>query len=271
VNISLNLLFVLGFGWGVEGVALATVIGAWCGLGVGLWRLRARLAALMPEGGRPEPARVLDPGELRQMVTLNRDIFIRTLCLAAGFAWFARLGSQQGDTVLAANGVLMQVVHVSSYALDGFAIAAETLVGQALGARSRRRLRRAVAVTGVAALGLSALLAAAFSLSADTIIALFTNVEAVRETARAYALWATLLPLAGVLAYQLDGVFIGAAEGRRMRNAMILAAGFYLPLGALLAHGLGNTGVWLALWLWMGLRAGFLAASYPGIEARTQP
>ena len=269
VNVGLNLVFVVGLGWGVEGVAAATAIAAWAGLAVGLWRARARIAAIRP-GFRPEAARLFDAGELARVVALNRDIFLRTLCLTGGFAWFARLGSLQGDTVLAANGVLMQVVHVSASALDGFAMAAETLVGQALGRRDADGLARAVRVTGGAALALAGLLAALFTMAGPTLIRLMSNVAEVRAVAEAHALWATLLPLAGVLAYQMDGVFIGAAEGRLMRNAMLAAAGLFALLGWMLASWLNNHGIWIALWMWMLLRAGFLAALYPRIVARAR-
>lgn len=269
LNVLLNLLFVVGLDLGVEGVAAATAIAAYGGLGVGIWRVRARIGALMPEGFTLDRARLLDPGELRQVLALNRNIFIRTLCLTGSFAWMARLGSSQGDTVLAANGVLMQFLHVSSYALDGFAMAAETLVGQALGTGERARLRRSVRVSAVSALMLATGLAAIFTALSESLVHLFTNVEAVREVAGEHALWATLMPLAGVLAYHMDGVFIGAAEGRRMRDAMVLSAGLFFPLGWILTREFGNDGLWCALWIWMLARAALLLRAYPAIEART--
>jgi len=269
LNIALNLVFVLGLGWGVEGVAAGTALAAYAGLGVGLWRVRQRTGEIAPEGYRLDWSRIVKPEELGRVMALNRDIFIRTICLTGSFAWMARLGSIQGDVVLAANGVLMQFLHVSAYALDGFAMSAETLVGQALGARSRSRLRRAVLVSSVAALALAAAFALAASAFSAALIALFTNVEAVRSIAYAHALWATCLPLVGVLAYQMDGIFIGAAEGRGMRNAMLLSAGIFLPLSWALTQNFANHGLWAAVWVFMLIRAGALARLYPGLEART--
>jgi MATE family multidrug resistance protein len=141
-NIALNLIFVLGFGWGVEGVALGTVLAVASGLGLGLWRVRQRARRMAPPDWGFEWARILNPAELAQVMALNRDIFIRTLMLIGSFAWMTRLGSLQGDVVLAANGILLQFLYVAAYALDGFAIAAEAMVGQAMGARSRARRRR---------------------------------------------------------------------------------------------------------------------------------
>ncbi len=270
-NIAFNLLFVLGFGWGVEGVALGTVLAAFAGLGLGLRRVRQRAAVVAPTGWRLDWWRILNPQELAQVMALNRDIMIRTLLLTGSFAWMTRLGSQQGDTVLAANGILLQFLYLASHALDGFALAAEALVGQALGARSRARLRRSVVVSMVSAVALAAAIALVLTLLSGPMIRLFTNVEPVRAAALAHAPWATMLPLVAVLAYQFDGIFIGATAGTAMRNAMIVSAGLFFALSAWMTTAFGNHGLWAALWMWMALRAGTLALAYPRIEARAEP
>ncbi|HUF86561.1 MAG TPA: MATE family efflux transporter [Thermohalobaculum sp.] len=271
INIALNLYFVLVLGWGVAGVALGTVIASFCGLGFGLWRMRARAAQVVPAGWRIEWGRILRGDELAQVMALNRDIMIRTLLLVGSFTWMTRLGSTQGDVILAANGILLQFVFIASHGLDGFAMAAEALVGQSLGARSRARLRRAVVVSSLSALMLAALVSIFFTALAEPMIRLFTNVEAVRAAAAAHAPWATLMPVVAVLAYQLDGVFIGATAGPQMRNAMIVASGVFVPLGWLMTEAMGNHGLWAAMWIWMALRAGTLALAYPALEARAGP
>jgi MATE family multidrug resistance protein len=271
VNIALNLLFVLGFGWGVEGVALGTVLAAFTGMTLGLWRVRQRARQIAPPEWRFEWSRVLNPQELAQVMALNRDIMIRTLMLTGSFAWMTRLGSIQGDVVLAANGILLQFLYLASHALDGFAMAAEALVGHALGARSRARLRRAVVVSSVSALALAAVIALGMTALGQPVIRLFTNVEAVRAVAGEHVLWATLLPLVAVLAYQFDGIFIGATEGGMMRNAMIVATAVFALLGYVMTGAYGNHGLWAALWIWMALRAGTLAVRYPRLEARAGP
>ncbi|MGF1503462.1 MAG: MATE family efflux transporter [Paracoccaceae bacterium] len=268
-NVGFNLLFVFGLGWGVEGVAIGTVLGAHAGLAVGLWRMRGQMRRIAPADARLDWRRILERRALLQVMALNRDIFIRTICITGSFAWLARLGSLQGDTVLAANGVLLQFIYVAAYALDGFAMAAETLVGQALGARDRRSLDRAVVLSSVSALAAAGIFALAASLSAPALVALFTNVESVREVATEHVLWASCLPLVGVLAYQADGIFIGAAEGRAMRNAMLVSTGIFLPLSWALTHAMGNHGLWLALWIYMLLRLVTLAIRYPALADRT--
>jgi len=269
-NIALNLIFVLGFGWGVDGVALGTVLAAFAGSGLGLWRVRQRAGLVAPPGWHLDWGRIVNAAELAQVMALNRDIMIRTLMLAGGFAWLTRLSSLQGDLVLAANGILLPFFTLSSHALDGFAMAAEAPVGQALGARSRPRLRRAVVVCSLSALALAAAMALTLSGLAGPIIRLFTNVAEVRAVATEHALWAGLLPLISVMAFMLDDVFIGATEGAVMRNAMIVAAAIFAPLGYLMTGAFGNHGLWAALLIWLLLRAGTLALSYPRLEARAQ-
>ena len=264
-NVALNLGFVLGFGWGVEGVALGTALAAWLGLGYGLWLARGRARTLAPDW-RPVAARVLERAALLRLMALNRDVFIRTVLLIAAFGWMSRQGSQLGDAVLAGNVVLWQFFEVSAFALDGFAIAAETLVGQAYGARDPRAVRRAAVASslwsGMLAMALSALLL----LGSGPLIDLLSASPEVRETARAFAPWAALTPAIGFAAFQLDGIFVGAAAGPAMRNAMLLAAGAYFPLSLLLAAQFGNHGVWAAFQLFLALRAATLLAAYPALE-----
>ncbi len=266
-NIALNLFFVLGLGMDVDGVALGTVIASYLGLGYGLWHARRRMADLLP-GWAPERARLLNPQELGKLMRLNRDIFIRTMLLVGSFTWMTRLGSQQGDVVLAANGILYQIFHVATYALDGFAIAVEALVGRAVGARDRTMLRRAVIVSTVAATVLGVAFAVAILLLQTPLITLFTNVPDVRVAAHEFFFWTALLPLIGVLAYQMDGIFVGATEGAAMRNAMIISAAFYFAISGWAASTWGNHGVWAGIWAFLALRGVTLLVQYPKLERR---
>ncbi|MEM7529912.1 MAG: MATE family efflux transporter [Pseudomonadota bacterium] len=266
-NIALTASFVLGFGMGIEGVALGTVLGHLAALLFGLWHVRARLREILPAGWRPERARLLDTGELSALLRLNRDLFIRTIMLTLSFAWVTRLSSQQGDVLLATNGILFEFLVVSTAGLDGFAIAAETLVGQAIGARSAQRLRRAILLSSVAAGLLALLFALLMAIFAMDIVHLFTTVEEVRSAATHYFLWAALIPLAGVAAFQLDGIFVGAAAGPAMRNTMITVAVVFLPVGTLLTEAFGNHGLWAAVWFMLLLRAVLLAWRLPRLIA----
>lgn len=267
-NIALNLTLVLGFGMDVDGVALGTVLASYLGLAYGLWLARARAGAIAPPRWRADPSRILRREALTALFALNRDIFARTLLLTGAFAWMTRLGSMQGDAALAANVALWQFFIVSAYALDGFAIAAETLVGQAVGARDAAAFRRAAIVSSLWSGALALAASAALLAFSGPLIDLLTTAPEVRALARVYAPWAALTPAAGFAAFQLDGVFIGAAAGRAMRDAMILAAAAYYPGAWLAAAAFGNHGVWGALIAFLLLRALALLARYPALERR---
>ena len=266
-NISLSLIFGWWLGYGLAGVAGATVLASALGLAYGLWMARERRGVLMPDWV-PDWPRILKRDELVRVMTLNRDIFIRSALLTVSFAWITRLGAQQGETILAANVVLMQLLAISSYGLDGFAMAAETLVGQAKGAGDRAMFRRGATQTSLWCGGLALGVSMLFFLFRETLIGLLTDLPEVREVAAVYAPWATFAPIAGFACYQLDGIFIGATASAAMRNAMILTALVYFPLSVWLAGAFGNHGIWMALYAMFALRAGTLLTAYPAVERK---
>jgi MATE family multidrug resistance protein len=265
LNIVLDLVFVLGLGWGVAGVAVATFLAEWAGLAVGLWFCRDALRA----PAMRDRARVFDRGRLARMAAVNRDILIRTLLLQAMFVSFLFLAADFGDVTLAADQVLLQFLYVTAYALDGFAFAAESLVGQAVGARARAALRRGALLTGVWGLGAGAALAVAFAAAGPAIIDTMTTAEPVREAARAYLPWMVAAPLIGAAAWMLDGVFIGATRTRDMRDMMLLSAALYAAALAVLVPAFGNHGLWAALLVGFAARGVTLALRYPALERAT--
>jgi MATE family multidrug resistance protein len=266
INIALDLLFVLAFGWGVAGVAVATVIAEYTAAAVGL----AYIFGLL-RGGGWRFAALLDRAKLLAMARINADIFIRTVCLILAFAYFVSAGGGLGDVVLAANAILLNLQSLMAYGLDGFAYAAEVLVGSAVGARDRRALRLAVRVSTLWAAGLSLVVAALYGAFGDAIVALFTTIEAVRAEAGRYLAWIALSPLLSVWSFQLDGIFIGATRTAEMRNGMILALAVYLIGATALVPAMGNHGLWLAFLIWMGARTLPLALWYPRIVRSIPP
>lgn len=262
MNVILDLWFVLGLGWGVEGVAVATFVAEWSGLGLGLWLCRG---AFRTPAWR-DRARVLDPVRLRRFAEVNGDILLRSLLLQAIFVSFLFSGAGLGDVPLAANQILLQFLQVTAYALDGFAFAAESLVGQALG-RARRDLFRRAAIVASLWGTLSALvLAMAFATAGGAIIDVMTTAPKVREVARLYLPWMVLAPIFGVAAWMLDGIFIGATRTRDMRNMMALSALVYVLALAVLAPSFGNHGLWAALLVSFAARGLTLGLKYPGLE-----
>jgi multidrug resistance protein, MATE family len=267
INVGLDLLFVLGFGWGVEGVAAATLIAEWTALGLGLWLCRAAFAG---DQWR-DRARVLDPARLRRMAAVNTDILIRSVILQASFTSFMFFGAGLGDVTLAANQILLQFLYITAYALDGFAFAAEALVGQAMGARRPDVLRRGAVLASRWAYGGSALLALAFLFGGGMLVDLMTTAEPVRAEARAYLGWMVIGPLVGIGSFMLDGIFIGATRTRDLRNAMIQSFLLYAAAVAVLLPSLGNHGLWAALTVMFLARTATLAVRYPALEAAAGP
>lgn len=262
LNMGLDFLFVLGLGWGVKGVATATLIAEWSGLVLGLWLCRQAFA----EGRWRDLARIVDAGKLRRMASVNGDIMLRSILLQGAFTSFVFLGARFGDVTLAANQVLLQFLEITAFALDGFAFAAESLVGQAVGQRSQAMFRQAAVLTSQWGVGGAVLLCAVFLVLGPQLIDLLTTEPQVRAAARGWLAWVAVMPVLGIACWMLDGIFIGATRTRDMRNSMVLTMIAYLPVLFLLPRLVGNSGLWAALGLLMILRGITLGRLYPQIE-----
>ena len=263
INIVLDLVFVIGFGWGIEGVAWASLIAEAAAAALGLVMVGRALARA---GGRWDPARLLRRDRLSALFRVNVDIFLRTLALIVAFGYFTVRSAEMGNVTLAANAILMHLQMFMAYGLDGFAHAAEILAGGAVGARSRTAFRAAVSAATLWALAMAAAIAAAYALLGPAIIGLFTVLGEVRAAAQTYLPWMVLLPFVSVWGFLLDGIFIGATRTGAMRNAMALSLGAYLVACWLLIPALGNHGLWLAFTVFMAARALTLGAAYPRLE-----
>ncbi|MFO7758057.1 MAG: MATE family efflux transporter [Roseovarius sp.] len=262
VNIVLDLWFVLGLDWGVTGVARATVIAEWGGLAIGFWFCRDAFAV---PAWRDWP-RVFDPVRLRVMVAVNTDILLRSLMLQVIFISFLFLGADFGDVTLAANQVLLQFLHITAHALDGFAFAAEALVGQAYGARTAGHLRRGALMTSVWGLVVCGMLAIGFAGFGGAIIDIMAKAPEVQTEARSFLVYMVAAPVLGLAAWMLDGVFIGATRSRDMRNMMAVSLAVYVVAAASLVPMLGNHGLWLALLISFLARGVTLGLRYPALE-----
>ena len=260
-NVVLDLLFVLQFDMTADGVALASALAEVVGLVVG-----AVLAArhLRQRGGAWERARLLDLVAARRLLGLNRDLFARTIVLQLAFAWFTAVGARFGDTVLAANAVLLQFLVFSAHALDAFAFAVEGLVGTSVGARNPAGVAAAGRVaalwSGIAAAGF----AVVYFLAGGPVIAGLTDLPEVREVAGTYLAWAAPLPIVAVWSYLLDGMFIGATWTGALLKAMVLSFAAFAVAVLTLTPSLENHGLWLALHVFFVARAVTLAAALPG-------
>jgi multidrug resistance protein, MATE family len=247
VNIVLNLLLVFGLGWGVAGTALATVmanaVAAIAGLGI-LARhyggLRTLIALIVP-------TELLDATALRRMFSLSRDITIRSVALMASYAYFAAQGSRLGEIVLSGNAILMNLLMIMAFFLDGLAQAAEQLSGKAVGANWPKAFDSALRLSAGWGVVIGGILTALMWLAGPAIIAVMTTNEAARAQAIAYLPLAATTGLTGMPAFVMDGVVSGATLNTVMRNGMLLALAIFLAVALVFEPILGVTGLWLAM------------------------
>ncbi len=264
LNVVLAFWLVLSLGWGVPGVATATLIAEWTGLALGLFLARDAFGAILAKAW----AKVSDRTALRKMFGASRDIMLRTVILQLSFTTFVFIGARFGDDTLAANEILLQFLGIMAYALDGIAFAAETLIGQAFGHRSATELRQATRICLQWGFGGAALLALIFALAGPAIIDLMTTAPGVRLTARLFLPWLVTAPLIGAACWIYDGIFIGALMTGAMVRSAVMVLAVYLPALVLLVPLFGNHGLWAALMLMNAARGLTLYRAFPALAAK---
>ena len=252
INIFFNIFFVYALEMKADGVALGTVCAQYLGVALAGWLFWRRYRRY---GRSLHFQSILHLQALKRFFSVNFDIFLRTICLVFTFAFFTAASASLSSLILAANQILLQYISLMSYAVDGFAFAAESLVGRFIGARQPRLLRLAVVWLFIWGWGWGAFFALLYGLFGRPLLHLFTNQTAIIQTAQPFLWWMILLPLAGSVAYLWDGVYIGATATKAMRNWMLVATLLvFLPTYYLSIGPLGNHGLWLALFLFMVAR-----------------
>jgi len=250
-NIILDLVLVILVGMKVDGVAIASVIAEFTGLAAGLVFV---VRELRRHSGHWVISKLTSIGEYAAFFAVNGNLFVRTIALMFTFTFITAQGARQGGLILAANAILMNLQYLLSFALDGFAHAAEALVGKAVGEKNSAALRRSVTL----ALRWSLIVAVGFSiffaLAGPSIIALLTDLPDIRATTLRYLPWLILSPLVAVWSYLYDGVFVGATLAREMRDIMLISA-FVIFIPAWYAlQFLGNDGLWLSFMCFLASR-----------------
>ena len=251
-NIALGLWFVLGLDWGIAGIGWSSLIAEYAKLvAVGLFLARgdflARLKRSLNEKG------TLGWSALKPFLSVNRDLFLRTVVLTIALAALTRLSADRGAVVLAANGILYQMFIFTALLLDGFENAAQVLNGERAGARDRKGFSAylgAILLRGIAA---AALVAALFALFADPVLASFAATTAVEDVAQDLGIWLIIIPFAGVASFVLDGIYVGASWTRALLLTMMGAAAIF-ALSLWLTWPLGSHGLWLSFTLFLTAR-----------------
>lgn len=259
VNIVLNLVFVKMLGMKVEGVALATVIAQYLGIFCASVLFFTRYRSLLTKWNIRE---VLALSTLKRFLSISSDIFIRTLCLVFSHAFFTAKSAALSDTVLAINTILLQFINLLSFAIDGFAFAAESLIGKYKGARDMQNLKRTTQHIFLWAFLFGGLLMGTFVLLGEQLLHLFTNQIALIAQAKPYLVWIVVAPIVNVAAYIWDGIFLGATASRGLRNSVIVSTALFLGAVYLLIP-FGNHGLWGALTLLLAVRGVSLTVLAP--------
>jgi MATE family, multidrug efflux pump len=258
VNVAATVALVIGMDAGIAGAAVAAVMGETIGLALGIVIARA----IMHQPLNVPRAVLFDRAKLWRMLTVNRDVLIRTAALITAFLFFTAQGARAGDTILAANAVLNNFLLISAFFLDGLANAAQQLCGQAYGARDRNSFSNAVRLVLSWGFGFAIAVAIVFALFGPWMVDTMTANSDVQRTAQDYLWFVVASPLLAVFAFGYDGIFIGATWAREMRNLMILSLLFFLAAWFAL-RGLGNTGLWIAMLVLYAARGGLQALRYP--------
>lgn len=250
-NIALDLIFVLILGMKVDGVAAASVLAEFAGVAVGI---SFAIAELRRRGGHLAMSHLTSLKEYSEFFSINANLFIRTMALMFSFAFVTAAGARMGGLILAANAVLMNLLNLLAFALDGLAHAAEALVGRAAGAKDRQAVERSVQLTLRWSLAVAIGFSVLFWITGPTFVRILTDIPEVVEITLQYLPWMTVAPVIAFWAYLYDGVFVGATRAREMRNSMLVST-FLVFLPAWFAfRSMGNHGLWLAFMIFLGSR-----------------
>jgi MATE family multidrug resistance protein len=246
-------------------VGIAVLIAEYAGLLIGLAFVLQRLKQLQTPFDR---VFVFTTAKLKELLSANADMMVRTICLLFAFAWFTSRSARNGDTVVAANMVLLHMFEVAAYMIDGLAYAAEALVGQAIGAKDKPRYVQAIKLSTLWVMLFGTVASFLIWVLAPTFIDIMTANKEVRDFARGFIIWAAITPFLGAACFLYDGIFTGAMATRDMRNMMVLSLIFYLVAWYVLEPVYGNHGLWAALCVFLIARSVSFAARLPAIQRR---
>ena len=267
LNITLDIWFAGVLGWGASGIALGTVIAEWSTVLLAGWLIYLELNQRKSLGEHFWPrTKIMDRLALLKTASSNLDIMIRTLILVFSFGFFINQSAKYGDTILAGNYILLQLISFAAFFLDGYAFVVEALVGTSIGAKRRDIFDLAVRRTTSLAIMTAILLALAIGLFGDVAVMLLTDISAVRLAANELLLLPAIYVFFSFAAFQLDGIFIGASFTRRMRDAAVISIAVYLFAWWVLSGRFGIEGLWWAMIIYVVARAIALLLFYPSLR-----
>ena len=251
-NIFVSFYLVRYMGMGIAGVAWGTVIAQYTGLLIALLLFTVKYRQLLTDLNTQALKRL---DKLSLFLKINGDIFLRTFCLTFVFGFFYAQSSKMQANTLEINTILMQFLNWMSYGVDGFAYAAESLVGKYLGASNKEKLKLAVRQSFRWGMGMALVYALVYLFFGESLLAIFTNDPILIAASSAYLYWMFILPIAGTPCYIWDGIFVGLAASKEMRNGMLIALLSFLLSYFLLKTNYGNDGLWASLTIFLVFRA----------------
>ncbi|MGO4889965.1 MATE family efflux transporter [Anaerobacillus sp. MEB173] len=263
LNIILDLIFVLGFGFGVAGVASATLISEISAVLFGLLMIyRAQQLHI----SKIKVNMILETAPLMKMLKVNRDLFLRTVCLLTMTVIFTAKGASMGEVTLAANAILLQIHYLLAYFFGGFANASSILVGRAIGSKDEDLYKRAFTLSAQWGILSAIVLSICISILGEYVVSLFTTISIVKEITVSLLIWMIIFPFVGFWYAQLEGIFSGATEAKFIRNSIILALLVFFTANWLFIPLYENNGLWLAFILFMLARSLFLWMYVPKLR-----
>ncbi len=270
LNIVLNILFVVGFKLGVKGIALGTLIAEWIALFYAIYLLHKTTQIPFSLTKLKEKwSEIIDKQKIWMIFKVNLDIMLRTFALLSGFAWFANQGANFGDSTLAANHILLQFISLSAFFLDGYAHVVEMLSGKAIGLKNQKEFLLQIKNSTELAAITAVILGMGIIVFGPIAIQFFSNEIDVQNIAKKYVLFAGIYIMFSFVAFQLDGIFIGATKSKAMRNASIISLIILVAFGTILVQKWGNLGLWIAFILYIITRGISLGMFYPSLIRST--
>lgn len=256
VNIGTSAWLAIGLDMGIAGIAWGTVVAQWSTLALAAIIYMARYKKLMP---KLEWKRVVEREPLKRLMTVNRDIFLRTFCLLIVFTSFTAFSARYGDVALAANSLMMQIFTFFSYLIDGLAFAGESITGRFVGAKDSERLKKSIDCLTIAGLATAIVFTIAFAIWWHGIFSLFGTSDAALEYAGEHIGWGIAVPLVCFYAFVADGIMVGATRSKAMRDTMAAATVMFFVVYFGLRNYMEVNALWLAFLTYMAARGGLLA------------
>jgi len=263
INIIVSTTLVFGLKMKVEGVAMGTIIAQYFGLIMGIWIWSRHYLKLQKFISKKD---LWKQNEMIRFFNVNKHIFLRTFCLVAVMLYFTSAGARQGDLVLAANTLLMELYLLVSYVMDGFAFAGEALGGRFIGAQNNKAFDEMLHRLSYWTILVIVAFSLIYLIFGPNILSLLTNEQEVLETANTYLYWASMVALTGAAAFILDGIFIGATATRDMLLSVFLSTVLFFTLYFLLRDSMENHGLWLAYNAYLAFRGIVLFMRLPHLK-----